>query len=148
MLTDLYSYLITAPGVGADPTRAAALTSLQAIVVTSASPLVTKVYPDFLSERQTNAIVYQLIDGTHGYILDGTPISIEYPRVQIDVYCDDPVTRELMGGYVITALDGFIGTMGGTTVGMLVCEDTGRNTFEADSKQYRKTLDFKVIHYS
>lgn len=148
MLTDLYTYLVTAPGVGADPTRAAALTALQAIVVTSTSPFAAKVYPDFLSERQTNALVYQLIDNSHlGYILDGDPIDIDQPRVQIDVYSDDPVTRELMGGYVKAALDGFSGSMASTDVAILMF-DNEQNSFEADSKQYRKTLDFKVVHYS
>jgi hypothetical protein len=147
MLADLYSYLTTAPAGGFDATRGAALTALQALVI-SGSPAIKRVYPDFLAERATMpALVFQMIDSHHDYVMDPAPINIEYPRVQIDVYSNDAVQRETIAGYVKTALDGFQGTMGGTTVG-LVMYDNEQNEFLPDSLQYRKMLDFKVIYYS
>jgi hypothetical protein len=143
MLADLYAYLTTSPGspVTMDPTRAAALVALQALIG-------TRMYPDFLKERATMpALVYQLIDQNHGYILQGDPINIEHPRVQIDVYSNDPTERETLGGYIKVALDGYMGTMGSTSVGILMY-DNESNEYVSDSLQYRKMLDFKVIHYS
>jgi hypothetical protein len=143
MLADLYAYLTTSPGspVTMDPTRAAALVTLQGLIG-------TRMYPDFLKERATMpALVYQLIDSNHGYILEGTPISIEHPRVQIDVYSNDPTERETIGAAIKTALDGYIGTMVGTDVG-LVMYDNESNEYVSEALQYRKMLDFKVIHYS
>jgi hypothetical protein len=143
MLADLYAYLTTSPGspVTMDPTRAAALVTLQGLIG-------TRMYSDFLKERPTMpALVYQLIDSNHGYILEGTPISIEHPRVQIDVYSNDPVERETIGAAIKTALDGYIGTMVGTDVGLLMY-DNESNEYVSEALQYRKMLDFKVIHYS
>jgi hypothetical protein len=143
MLADLYAYLTTSPGspVTMDPTRAAALVALQALIG-------TRMYTDFLKERSAMpALVYQLIDQNHGYILEGTPISIEHPRVQIDGYSNDPTELETLGGYLKVALDGYMGTMGSTNIGLLMYDDE-RNEYLPDSLQYRKSIDFKVIHYS
>jgi hypothetical protein len=147
MLADLYSFLTTAPAGGFDATRGAALTALQALIK-GGSPVVSRVYPDFLAERATMpALTLQMIDSRHDYVMDPAPINIEYPRVQIDVYSNDSVERETLAGYVKTALDGYQGAMGGTTVG-LVMYDNEQNEYLPDSLQYRKMLDFKVIYYS
>jgi hypothetical protein len=142
MLADLFSYLTTSPGspVTMDPTRAAALVTLQGIIG-------TKMYPDFLAERQCPALVYQLIDSHHDYVLEGFPVDIEHPRVQIDVFSFDPTQRETIGEAVKVALDGFMGVMGSTSVGILMF-DNESNEYLPDYLQYRKMLDFKVIHYS
>lgn len=141
MLADLFAYLTTAPAVGADPTRSAALVSLQTLIS-------KRLYPDFLPEgEQLPAAVFQLISNSQDYTLDGEAIDFRPPVVQIDFYSNSAVERELLGQYARTALEGVLGTMAGTNVGMVIVNNE-MNMFEAPQLQFRKMLEFKFLHYT
>lgn len=141
ILSDLFAYLTTAPSVDADPTRAAALVSLQTLIG-------TRLYPDFLPEgEQLDAAVFQLISNSQDYTLDGEAIDIRPPHVQIDFYSNSAVTREQLGQFARTALEGNLGAMVGTNVGMAILKNE-MNMYDPVALSFRKMLEFEFVHYT
>jgi hypothetical protein len=146
MLTDLYAYITAADTSTLDADRAAALTTIRGLIA-SGSPLISRLYPDIVDEgAQLPAMSYSVISNTAEHTLDGANDGLFSPRVQIDVFSTTSLQRGTLGDAVKVALDGYTQTaMGGTFVGVLIW-DNEIDVFESERKQYRKTLDFKVVH--
>lgn len=139
MLTDLRTYIVSQDTTGMDSARATALTAIRAAIG-------GRMFPDVPDEGiSATSLSYQLIDDSLGHVLVGTNDGLYRARVQIDVWAFDPITRESVSDNLVIALDGFMGTIGTTPIGILLW-DNGLNMYEPDRKYYRKVLDFKVLH--
>lgn len=144
-LTDLYAFITMADTSGLDENRAAAIATIRSLIG-SGSPIAYRMYPDILDEGcQLPALTYQLISETGGHDLDASPDGLYFPLVQIDVWANSALDRWNLGLAVKEALDGFAGTMVGTTVDALLW-DNNIDSFESDRKQYRRMMDFRIIH--
>jgi hypothetical protein len=69
------------------------------------------------------------------------------PRVQIDVWAADALTRDAISLNLKIALDGFAGSLNGNTAVDVLLWDNEINSYEPDRKQYRAMLDFKILHH-
>ena len=150
MLADLYSFITSADTGALDQERAAAISVIRAAIANSGvSPASMRMFPDILDEGVTlPALTYQLIDNGADHTLDGAADGLYHPRVQVDVWAMSAVARASLGEAVKTALDGYTGAfMAETFVGVLIW-DNEIDSYEGDSdrKQYRKTLDFRIVH--
>ena len=149
-LTDLYTFLTTASTAGMDSDRAAAIATVRAMIATPA-PVVApntpwRIYPDILAEGVTlPALTYTLIDDKTEHTLDGASEGMYYPRVQIDIWANNSIDRMNLGLAVKESLDGYTGLMVGTEVCVLLWDNEIDN-YEPERLQYRKTLDFRIIH--
>lgn len=135
---DLRQYVIN--GTSLEPARQAALTVIQ-------SAIAGQMYPEVLAEAATlPALTFQLISNSTDHTLDAQPCGLEEPRLQIDVWANTGVQREILGQALKDALDGINGTTLVNTEFDVILWDNELNSFEPDRKQYRKMLDFKILH--
>jgi hypothetical protein len=144
MTTDLYNYLITAPAVGFDATRSAALTALQTAIGASAD---ARLYPMVLAEGcDLPACRYQMIDTVQGHVLEGHNEGLYASRVQIDVYSTKRAETASLAQNLKDALDGLTDTTLGTTPinGLLL--DNELESYEDGRKLHVRTLDFIVLY--
>ena len=138
-LTDLFDFIMAADTSGLDSDRAAAIAIIR-------STIGTRMYPDILDEGATlPALTYQLISNNGGHSLDAQTDGLYFARVQIDVWAKTAVARGNLGLAVKQALDGFTRIMIGTDVCALLW-DNELDSFEPDRKQYRRMIDFRIIH--
>lgn len=140
MLTDLYQF-VTGTAVTGDPTRDTALATIRQMIG-------TRMYPDVLDEGcSLPAFACQLVSNTTGHLLSGEGEGILDARVQIDILAMTRAECVTLGEALRLALDGWIGMVGATPVGLLQW-DNEIDGFEPDRKQRRRTVDFKVIYYA
>ena len=141
MLTDLYSFVVSDDMSGLDADRAAAIATIRSMIG-------TQMYPLTLREGTVPpALTYQLIDNGADHTLDGANDGLFHPRVQIDGWALRYVDLITLSDAVRIALDGFIGFIGpGLTDVNVLIWDNEMDTYEPDRKEFRKTLDFRVIH--
>lgn len=141
ILTDFFAFMTTAPDPTLDLDRQAALIAWQTAIG-------TRLFPDFLPEGEDlPASVFTMISNEQGYTLEGDAFDFEPPVVQLDIYSKDAVLREQLGGFAKGALSGFSGNMAGTRVGVVMLNNE-INGYEPDTLRFRKTLDFKIVHYT
>ena len=121
----LYSYLSTNVGVSA-------LVS-------------TRIYPGTLPQNWTApAISFQRISGVRLRRLSG-PVGRATPRIQIDCWADSYSGAKALAEAVRSAMDGYAGLMGTTTVGSVVLE-TDIDFYEPDTNVYRVSMDYWISH--
>ena len=144
-LDDLRAY-ITA-GTSTDLTRQAALTTIQEMIGDGNSPIGMQMFPDTLATGAVMpALTYMLVDDGTDHILDGVSDGLYRPRVQIDVWADDPGDRKVLGLALKQALDGLTNLFFGSTDLNTLMWSNEIDTYEPERKQYRKMLDFTVQH--
>lgn len=105
----------------------------------------TRVYPGTLPQNWTApAISYQRISGNRVRNLSG-PAGRAAPRIQIDCWADSYSGSKALATAVRSAMDGYAGLMGTTTVGSVVLE-SDLDFYEPDTNVYRVSMDFWISH--
>jgi hypothetical protein len=150
MLTDLYAYLTTSDLSQVDATHAAGAQQVRNYINNGNPPPAGqtqwRLYPDTLAEGATlPALTYQLISSHTEHSLDGTNQTLFWDRVQVDVWATLASDRINLSAALIAALDGLTGMLVNTEL-CVILWDNSIDTFEPERLQYRRTLDFRVIH--
>lgn len=105
----------------------------------------TRVYPGTLPQNWTKpAISYQRVSGVRFRNLAG-PAGRATPRIQIDCWAESYSGARTLAEAVRSAMDGYAGLMGTTTVGSVVLE-SDIDFYEPDTDIYRVSMDFWISH--
>lgn len=98
--------------------------------VSSGSPLVHRIYPEFAPERAVNPlIVYSVLTATNVNTLDSDKATVN-SRFLIDCWADDPATAIAMADAVETAVAG---------QGYITTRD-----YATDGQEYRARLEYSI----
>lgn len=92
-------------------------------------------------------VTYREIASTRAQSHNG-PSGLAFPLVQIDCWSDTMLGAETLKEAVRIALDGFKGSMGSTVALDVQAVQLARtrDDYEANTKRYRKTMDFEFQH--
>jgi hypothetical protein len=108
-------------------------------------------YPDTLATGvPLPALTFQMITEVSELTQDGD-CGLYTPRWQFDAWAKTAIDRETLGNAVRTALHGFAGFMTsgspetGTGVDVAIWQNS-IDSYEPDRKQYRRMLDFIILH--
>ena len=108
----------------------------------------TRLYPLRLPENPTyGAVTYHRISGPRVQSHSG-PSGLAYPRFQFDCYATSYLGAKNVATQVRIALDGFKGTMGGTS-GVAVSSALSQNDrdfYDPATRTWRVSTDFIIGH--
>lgn len=104
-----------------------------------------RIYPLRLPKNYTvPAIVFQRVGTSRTVCYDG-PSQIANARFQFDIWARTYAEVKEIVAQLVTALLGFVGTMGETRV-WVTDEPMELDGYEPDTKLYRGTVDFGIKH--
>lgn len=103
----------------------------------------SRVYPDILPQSVTYpALTYSEVSGVRVRDFDG-PTGRARLRISIHSWSETSLQRNQLADAVRTALDGYAGLMGTTSVGNIIL-DNELDIFEEEVPVYRKVQDFII----
>lgn len=106
----------------------------------------SRFYPHKLPQSPTlPAVTYQVISELRGHVMsgaDGTPGT----RVQIDAWASTMADALAVADAIRARLDGYAGTLAGSTKAQGVFADQSQSLYEPDAELHRVTRDFIIYH--
>lgn len=114
---------------------------------TGVSALIGTRFTPFILQQNTTmpAAVYQFISGTHAESFQGSS-GLAAGRYQVSAYGSTAIDAWAVAEAIRLVLHGLSGTVGSTTGVAILILDGPRDTYEDDTKRYRRDYDYQV-HY-
>ena len=101
----------------------------------------TKIYPQHRPQRDGRpALVYSRAGGQREYTLNNGYVSLEHPRVMIEVFASAIDDRRVIGDAVITAMEA-------STRFSAIADTSPIDFYDPSVEEYKRIIDFSIWNH-